>query len=178
MRRIPLALRLVPALLGLLVLALVPAAWAAETLVLSCSICTQVVATGKGLPANETVRLTLVDVQTGQQVGSTHLITTDAEGGFVLKIPVDLSLHPSLESTVWKMDGQVLVVAAHNRINAPCKDGKMAPMGEHMGSMGEMGGHTLAFTGSHAPQLLGIGIGLLAVGALLLGGARRLRAVR
>ncbi len=134
MRRIPLALRLVPALLGLLVLALVPAAWAAETLVLSCSICTQVVATGKGLPANETVRLTLVDVQTGQQVGS--------------------------------------------RINAPCKDGKMAPMGEHMGSMGEMGGHTLAFTGSHAPQLLGIGIGLLAVGALLLGGARRLRAVR
>src|SRR6266496_5483246 len=110
MRRIPLALRLVPALLGLLVLALVPAAWAAETLVLSCSICTQVVATGKGLPANETVRLTLVDVQTGQQVGSTHLITTDAEGGFVLKSPVDLSLHPSLESTVWKMDGQVLVV--------------------------------------------------------------------
>src|SRR6266540_1766947 len=50
-------LRVLPALLGLLVLAFVPAAWAAETLVLTCHVCTQVVATGKGLPANATVQV-------------------------------------------------------------------------------------------------------------------------
>ncbi len=163
-------------LLGLLLLALVPAAHAAETLVLSCSVCNQVVATGKGLPANETVRLTLVDVMTGKQVGATHSITTDSQGMFVQKIPVDLFQHPSLESTVWKSDGEVLVVAAHNRFNAPCKAGHMGEMGK----MGEMGQHTLAFTGSHAPQLLAMGVGLLALGTGLLLGtrARRLRVLR
>jgi hypothetical protein len=172
--RIRSALRILPILLGLLILALVPAAKAAETLVLSCSVCTQVVATGKGLPANETVYLTLTDVKTGQQVGSRHTVTTDSAGSFVLKIPVDLFAHPSLESTVWKTDGEVLVVAAHNRFDAPCKDGKMEPM-EHMGDMGEMGHETLAFTGSHTPQLLGLGGALFALGLVLLLGARRLR---
>jgi hypothetical protein len=173
--RIRSALRILPILLGLLVLALVPAAKAAETLVLTCSICTQVVATGKGLPANETVYLTLVDIKTGQQVGSRHTITTDSAGAFVSKIAVDLFTHPSLESTVWKTDGEVLVVAAHNRFDAPCKKtGEMGSMGE-MGDMGDMGHHTLAFTGSHTPQLLALGGGLLALGAALLLGARRLR---
>ncbi|HZD00524.1 MAG TPA: hypothetical protein VFA46_10150 [Actinomycetes bacterium] len=167
--RIRHALRILPALLGLLLLALVPAAWAAETLVLTCSVCTEVVATGKGLPANDTVYLTLVDVETGQQVGQRHAVTTDSQGAFALKIKTDLYQHPSLESKVWKMDGEVLVVAAHNRFSAPCeKSGET-------GSMGEMGQHTLAFTGSHTPELLALGGGLLALGAALLFAARRQR---
>ena len=166
--RIPSTLRALPALLGLLVLALVPAAQAAETLVLTCHVCTQVVATGKGLPANATVRVTLTDVQTGQQLRSLS-VQTDAQGGFVEKIPVDLFKHPSVESTVWKDNGSVLVVAAHNRFNAPCKDGKMMPM-DHIG-MG-MEDH-LAFTGAHTPQFLGLGFGLLAAGAALLVATRR-----
>jgi hypothetical protein len=173
--RIPTALRVLPAAVGLAVLALVPAAWAAETLVLSCTVCTTVVATGNGLPANETVRLTLTDVKTGQQLAGPLSIQTDAQGAFVKKIPVDLFKHPSVESSVWKTDGSVLVVAAHNTFNAPCKDGKMMPM-EHMEGMEGMEGH-LAFTGAHTPQLLAIGLGLLGLGAALLAGSR-LRAAR
>src|ERR671931_638286 len=90
--RIRTALRALPALIGLVVLALVPAARAAETLVLSCKICSQ------------------------------------------------------------------LVVTAHSTFNAPCKNGKMMPM-EHMGGMEK----DLAFTGSHTPQLLAVGLGLLAI---------------
>jgi hypothetical protein len=162
--RIRTVLRLLPALLGLLLLALVPAAQAAETLLLSCTVCTEVVATGKGMPADEQVFLNLVDVKTGKQVGPRHTATADADGVFVAKIPFDLAKHPSLESTVWKKDGSLLVVAAHNRFTAPC--GPNAP-----------GARTLAFTGSHAPQLLAMGAGLLVLGAgLILGGRRRIRA--
>jgi hypothetical protein len=32
---------------------------------------------------------------------------------------LDLGEHPSLEPTVWKKDGSVLVVAAHTRFTAP-----------------------------------------------------------
>lgn len=165
--RIRHALRILPALLGLLLLALVPAAQAAETLLLSCSVCTQIVATGKGLPANQTVYLNVVDIRTGKQVGPRHTITTDGQGLFVKTIPIDLSAHPSVESTVWETNGQLLVVAAHNRFNAPCKNGKMMEMGE-----GPMA-HTLAFTGSYAPQLLALGAGLLVLGAGLILGTRR-----
>ena len=171
--RIRTALRALPALIGLVVLALVPAARAAETLVLACKICSQLVATGKGLPANATVRLTVTDVKTGQQVAGPLSVHTDGAGAFVQKIPLDLYKHPSVESSVWRTNGTVLVVAAHSTFNAPCKNGKMMPM-EHMGGMGK----DLAFTGSHTPQLLGVGLGLLAIGGLLLGGSRRLRSAR
>jgi xanthosine utilization system XapX-like protein len=181
-------LRVVPAvpavpallgLLGLLVLAVVPVAQAAETLVLTCHVCTRVVATGEGLPADSTVRLTLNDVSTGQQLASMS-VGTDAQGGFVKTIPVDLFKHSSVESTVYKTDGSVLVVAAHNRFNAPCKDGKMLPMagmsGSHdMAGMGGMQDH-LAFTGAHTPQFLGAGFTLLAAGTILLLISKRHRA--
>jgi hypothetical protein len=169
--RIPPILRVLPAALGLVVLLSVPAAWAAESLVLTCHVCTRVVAYGKGLPANSTVRLTLNDVKTGQQLVQPLAIQTDAQGAFAKTIPVDLFKHPSVESSVWKDNGSILVVAAHNRFDAPCKDGKMMPM-DHMGSMGGMEDH-LAFTGAHAPQLLGVGSVLLVAGAALLVAARR-----
>jgi len=58
---------------------------------------------------------------------------------------------------VWKQDtGNVLVVAAHSRFTAPCKPED-----------------TLAFTGSHAPLLLGMGLVLLVAGGLLIRGSRR-----
>jgi hypothetical protein len=170
MRMLP-SIRVLPAALGLLVLVLVPAAWAAESLVLTCHTCDKVVATGKGLPANATVRLTLTDVSTGQQVVAPLAVQTDAQGAFVKTIPVDLFKHPSVESSVWTDNGSVLVVAAHNRFDAPCKDGKMMPMGHDMG-MGGMEGH-LAFTGTHAPQLVSLGFGLLAAGVALLVAVRR-----
>ena len=57
---------------------------------------------------------------------------------------------------MWKPDGGALVVAAHTRFTAPCKPED-----------------TLAFTGSHTPLLLGMGLVLLVGGGLLLRGARR-----
>jgi LPXTG-motif cell wall-anchored protein len=48
------------------------------------------------------------------------------------------------------------VVAAHSRFTAPCKPED-----------------TLAFTGSHAPLLLGMGLVLLVAGGLLIRGSRR-----
>jgi hypothetical protein len=158
-------LRVFPAALGLLVLALVPAAQAAETLVLTCHICSQVVATGKGLPTNTQVRVTLNDVYTGQTLDS-MMVQTDSAGAFTKTIPVDLFKHQSVESTVYKSNGSVLVVAAHNRFTAPCKDGKMLPMAG-MHEMSGMEDH-LAFTGSHTPQFLEVGFSLLTAGALLL----------
>jgi hypothetical protein len=174
MRILP-SLRVLPAALGLVVLVLVPAAWAAESLVLTCSVCTHVDAYGKGLPANATVRLTLTDVRTGQQLVQPLAVQTDAQGAFHQRIPVDLFAHPSVESSVWTDNGSVLVVAAHNRFNAPCKDGKMMPMGHDMGMGGMEGEGHLAFTGAHAPQLVGVGFGLLAAGAALLFAVRRRR---
>jgi hypothetical protein len=154
MRSKPLA-KLLLVLAGLLVI-LAPTARAAETLVLTCKVCTELVVTGKGLPANDEVRVGVVDVKTGQDATGQFTVQTDANGAFVKKIPLDLGEHPSLESTVWKKDGSVLVVAAHTRFTAPCKPED-----------------TLAFTGSHTPLLLGLGLVLLAAGGLLLRGSRR-----
>jgi hypothetical protein len=147
--------KLLLVLAGLLVLT-VPAANAAETLVLTCTECTELIVTGKDLPANEQVRVGVVDVKTGQETTGQFYVDTDANGAFVKKIPMDLGEHPSLESTVWRKDGNVLVVAAHTRFVAPCKPED-----------------TLAFTGSHTPLLLGMGLVLLVAGGLLLRGSRR-----
>ena len=100
MRHASRVLKLVVLLVALLGLAAAPVK-AAESLVLTCSICSEVVASGKGLPPSSTVRLTLVDVRTGQQVGDPVMIRTDGQGAFVKKVPVNLSLHPSLEASVW-----------------------------------------------------------------------------
>jgi hypothetical protein len=154
MRSKPLA-KLLLVLAGLL-LVLAPTAKAAETLVLTCKICTELVITGDGLPANQQVRVGVVDVKTGQETTGQFMVDTDANGAFVKKIPMDLGEHPSLESTVWRKDGNVLVVAAHTRFTAPCKPED-----------------TLAFTGSHTPLLLGLGLVLLTAGGLLLRGSRR-----
>jgi hypothetical protein len=154
MRSKPLA-KLLLVLAGLLIV-LAPTAKAAETLVLTCKICTQLVITGKDLPANDEVRVGVVDVKTGQNTTSQFTVHTDANGAFVKKIPMDLGEHPTLESTVWKKDGSVLVVAAHTRFTAPCKPED-----------------TLAFTGSNTPLLLGLGLVLLTAGGLLLRGSRR-----
>jgi hypothetical protein len=158
-------------LAGLLALSATPAR-AAESLVLTCSRCDRVVATGKDLPPSATVRLTLTDVRTGQQVGAPTAIHTDGQGDFTKTIMVNLSVHQSLEASIWQGDGQVLVVAAHNRIAAPCHNGMMEEMGG--GMMGEMG-ETLAFTGAHSSRLLGGGVALLVAGGLLLLGTRRAR---
>jgi hypothetical protein len=147
--------KLLLALAGLLVLT-VPAASAAETLVLTCTKCDELIVTGKDLPANDEVRVGVVDVKTGQATTDQFSVDTDANGAFVKKIPMDLGEHPSLESTVWRKDGNVLVVAAHTRFVAPCKPED-----------------TLAFTGSHTPLLLGMGLVLLVAGGLLLRGSRR-----
>ena len=154
MRSKPLA-KLLLVLAGLL-LVLAPAASAAETLVLTCKICTELVITGNDLPANQSVRVSVVDVKTGQETTGQFYVDTDANGAFVKKIPMDLGEHPSVESTVWKKDGSVLVVAAHTRFTAPCKPED-----------------TLAFTGSHTPLLLGLGLVLLTAGGLLVRGSRR-----
>jgi len=162
-------LRLLPILLGLALVALVPAAQAAETLVLTCHICTQVVATGNGLPANTTVRVTLTDVQTGLQVAAPLAVHTDARGAFVKTIPVDLSKHPSVESAVWTPSGSILVVAAHNRFTAPCHNGMMGAM-SGMGAMAD----PLPMTGANAPRLLALAFALLGAGvALRVVGRRR-----
>jgi hypothetical protein len=147
--------KLLLVLAGLLVLT-VPTASAAETLVLTCTECTELIVTGKDLPANEQVRVGVVDVKTGQETTNQFFVGTDANGAFIKKIPMDLGEHPSLESTVWRKDGNVLVVAAHTRFVAPCKPED-----------------TLAFTGSHTPLLLGMGLVLLVAGGLMLRGSRR-----
>jgi LPXTG-motif cell wall-anchored protein len=148
--------KLLLVLAGLVILT-VPAARAAETLVLTCTECTELIVNGKGLPANEQVRVGVVDVKTGQETTSQFNVTTDANGAFSKKIPMDLGEHPTLESTVWRQStGNVLVVAAHSRFTAPCKPED-----------------TLAFTGSQTPLLLGTGLGLLLLGGLLLRRSRR-----
>ena len=154
-RRKPLAMLLL--VLAALLLLVVPAARAAETLVLTCTKCTELILTGKDLPKNDSVRVSVVDVKTGAQVGSQFNVDTDANGAFLKKVPMDLGEHPALTSTVWKRDtNNVLVVAAHTRFTAPCKPED-----------------TLAFTGSHTPLLLGMGLVLLVAGGLLLRGSRR-----
>jgi hypothetical protein len=147
--------RVLLVLAGLMALGTVPAR-AAESLVLTCDVCTEVIATGKGLPANETVRLSLVDVASGQEVVNPVSAQTDAQGAFVKKVNLDLTKHPSLESSVWTNQGGTLVVAAHSRFDSPCKPKAAA----------------LPLTGSRTSLLLGIGAVLLAAGALLLGGTR------
>lgn len=140
-------------LAGLLILA-VPAR-AAESLVLSCTECTHVDAKGDGLPATSDLRLSLTDLKSGRQLANVG-VRTDARGSFRKSVPIDLRIHPALTSTVLQSsNGQLLVLAAHDRFVAPCK-----PV---TGSSGQ-----LAFTGSQTALLLGLGAGLLLAGLLLL----------
>jgi hypothetical protein len=144
------------ALLAALVLAGALPVRAAESLVLTCTVCTQVVATGKGLPANQTVRLNLADLSTGQPVVSPVSVNTDAAGSFVSKVNVDLTKHPSLESSVWTSQNGTLVVAAHSRFLSPCK-----PKAQ------------LAFTGSNGALELLAAMLLLSVGVVLVRTGRK-----
>ena len=146
--------KLLLVLCGLLLVGILPAA-AAESLVITCKVCDEAITTGKGLPADTSVRLTLVDVKTGQQVVAPLQVTTDATGSFLKKVPVNLYDHPALEASVWTDQGGTLVVAAHSRLNAPCKRSE-----------------TLSFTGSQTPLLLSLGVGLLAAGGIMVAGAR------
>jgi hypothetical protein len=146
--------KLLLVLCGLLLVGIVPAG-AAESLVITCKVCDEAITTGKGLPPSTSVRLTLVDVKTGQQVVAPLQVATDAQGSFLKKVKVNLYDHPALEASIWTDQAGTLVVAAHSRLNAPCKRSE-----------------TLEFTGSHTSQLLGLGLGLLAVGGVMVGGAR------
>ena len=128
---------------------------AAESLVLTCSVCTKVVATGKGLPASQTVRLNLLDLRTGQPVVQPVSITTDAAGSFVRTVNVDLTKHPSLESSIWTAQNGTLVVAAHSRFISPCKPKD-----------------PLAFTGSNGGLELLAALLLLSVGVVLVRAGR------
>jgi hypothetical protein len=69
--------------------------------VLTCEICDEVIITGKGLPSNADVRVSLVDVANGQEVRGPVSATTDADGAFVKTVAVNLRVHPSLEASVW-----------------------------------------------------------------------------
>jgi hypothetical protein len=129
---------------------------AAESLVLTCTVCTKVVATGKGLPANQTVRLNLADVRTGQPVVSPVSVATDSAGSFVKTVNVDLHKHPSLLSSIWTSQNGTLVVAAHNRFDSPCKPAE-----------------PLAFTGSNSTLWLLTGLLLLGGGVTLVRAGRR-----
>jgi hypothetical protein len=142
-------------LLSVLLLVPVASAGAAESLVITCKVCYQAITTGKGLPPSTQVRLTLVDVKTGQQVVAPLQVTTDAQGSFAKTVKVNLYDHPALEASIWTEQAGTLVVAAHSRLNAPCKRSE-----------------ALAFTGAPTPQLLGLGLALLVVGAVLVGGTR------
>jgi hypothetical protein len=144
------------ALLVVLVLAAALPVRAAESLVLTCKVCTQVIATGKGLPPSQTVRLNLLDLASGQPVVAPVSITTDAAGSFVRKVNVDLTKHPSLESSIWTSQGGTLVIAAHSRFLSPCKP--KAP---------------LAFTGSNGGLELLAALLLLGVGVVLVRAGRR-----
>jgi hypothetical protein len=144
---------------GLLILA-VPAR-AAESLVLTCSVCDHVDAKASGLPAARDLRLTMTDLKTGQQVANVA-VRSDAQGSFHKEVPIDLRVHPALQSSVLESsNGQLLVIAEHDRFVAPCK-----PLTSSSGQ--------LAFTGSQTSLLLGVGAGLLLAGVLLLrGGSAR-----
>jgi hypothetical protein len=83
---------------GLMAGGAVPAR-AAESLVLTCEICDEVIITGKGLPTNADVRVSRADVATGQEVRGRVAATTD--GAFVKTVAVNLRVHPSLEASVW-----------------------------------------------------------------------------
>jgi hypothetical protein len=144
------------ALLLALVLAGALPVRAAESLVLTCKICSEVIATGKGLPASETVRLNLADLNTGQPVVSPVSVATDAAGSFVKTVSVDLTKHPSLASSVWTSQNGTLVVAAHSRFLSPCKPKEQ-----------------LAFTGSNGGLELLAAMLLLSVGVALLRAARK-----
>jgi hypothetical protein len=144
------------ALLLALVLAGALPVRAAESLVLTCKICSEVIATGKGLPASETVRLNLADLNTGQPVVSPVSVATDAAGSFVKTVSVDLTKHPSLASSVWTSQNGTLVVAAHSRFLSPCKPKEQ-----------------LAFTGSNGALELLAAMVLLSVGVVLLRASRK-----
>jgi hypothetical protein len=46
------------------------------------------------------VRVSVVDLKTGQQVGDQFNVDVDADGAIIKNIPMDLGEHPALESTV------------------------------------------------------------------------------
>jgi hypothetical protein len=136
---------------GLLVMA-VPAS-AAETLVLTCTVCDHVDAKASGLPPGQMVRLTMTDLKTGQEVAAVP-VRVDSSGRFVKEVPVDLHKHPTLQSSVWgSSNGELLVIASHERFVAPCK-----PLPADA---------QLAFSGSNTPLLLALGAGLLLAGTFL-----------
>ena len=149
--------RLVVAFLLLMTLGLATPGHAAEAILMNCHTCDKVNVTGKGLAPNTTFKFAIRDVETGQQLTPVPGVSvrSDANGGFQLAVPVDMTKHAHVDGTLYDTRGSVLVLAAHNRLTSPAMCMEMM---KH-----------LPFTGPrHFDALLALGAMLLLVGGIVL----------
>jgi LPXTG-motif cell wall-anchored protein len=146
-----------------LVLAMLLLLWAvpasgAEELTMECPVCDHVDVAGRGLEPNATLTLVITDVKSGQDVLPETRVTTDSAGSFSREFDMDLAKHPGLLGSLYELNGNVLVLAAHANASAPAHCRRDA---------------SLPYTGSHAGLSAGAAGGLLAVGVGLLLVTRR-----
>ena len=74
--------------------------------------CTSIMAMGKGLPANTSLELTLVDKDNGRALAG-QTVRTSAKGDFMVKLPARLNKVLSIRLTVSRGDGTKVGFADH-----------------------------------------------------------------
>jgi hypothetical protein len=113
--------------------------------------CTGVTAIGVGLPAGTTLQVTLRNDRSGA-ILRRRTVTTDAAGAFTLRLDAPLAEVRSVTLLVARPGGS-LIAWTRQTLHSPCAQvaGRLARTGA-----------------AHIGQLLGVGLGWLALGTLLL----------
>jgi hypothetical protein len=146
-RSLPLAALVLPLLLA------VPPARAEQRLE-ARPACDGVSVTGTEFP-ERVVLLMVADLRSGKVLAGPVATPTRPDGSFRATVRADLAGRGTVEVTAWRKSGATVIMTAKDLVERPCVEAASQLAG------------TLPATGGHGPALLSLGLGLLALGALL-----------
>jgi hypothetical protein len=121
--------------------------------------CDGVSVTGTEFP-ERVVLLMITDVGSGKVLAGPVATTTRPDGSFSTRVRADLAGRRTVEVSAWRKSGTTVIMTAKDVVEVPCVEAASQRAG------------VLPSTGGQGPALLSLGLGLVALGALLRHAAR------
>ena len=125
--------------------------------------CDGVVVRGTGFPEPEAL-LMVREVRSGKLLAGPVEVATGGDGSFRARLRVELTGRRGVEITAWRQAGTTAIMTARDLVDSPC----MAGTSRSRAAVG-----TLPRTGGSAPAMVSLGLGLIALGAVVRHAGRR-----